>query len=390
MQVRGRLSAGYADFGGRAWLNTAHQGALPLAAAEAAGHALGWKTDPRALTPQRFEDVPQRVRAALAKLVNVAPEEIILANSASYGLHLIASAYPWVPGDEVLVMAGDFPSDVLPWLTLDRLGVRVRSVRPRRRVVTADELAAAITPDTRLFCTPWVHSFSGYVADLDALGDVCRRHGVFMVVNASQAIGARPFDAAAMPVDALTCAGFKWLCGPYGTGFSWLRPALRQRLHRVQAYWLSQFSQADLTHDELPLELPASRPARELDIFGTANFNNYVPWAVAIEHLIDTGVDRIRAHDQALVDHLVNGLREAGAAYHGPAEPAARSTLVFFGHPDPAGNPALHAALTAAGVDVALRAGALRASPHLYNGVGDIDRLLDAVRDFTRSYPAPR
>lgn len=172
--MNGRLSSGFGDFAGRIWLNTAHQGAMPLAAAKAARQAVSWKVDPSELTVERFDSVPRRLRAALSTLVNGRPDDIVLSNSASYGLHLIANAFPWAPGDETLVMEGDFPSDILPWMPLQqRLDVRVRRVRPRQRIVTADELAAAITPRTRLFCTAWVHSFSGCVADLHALGEIC-------------------------------------------------------------------------------------------------------------------------------------------------------------------------------------------------------------------------
>jgi cysteine desulfurase/selenocysteine lyase len=378
--VNVRLSDGFGDFGGRVWLNTAHQGALPVAAAEAAREAVSWKVDPHELTAERFEGVPRRLRAALSTLVNGQPDEVVLGNSASYGLHLIANAYPWSVGDEILVVQGDFPSDILPWLTLQqRFGVRVRPVRPRRHVVTAAELAAAITPRTRLFCTTWVHSFSGYVADLDALGGVCRDRGVFLVVNGSQAIGARPIDVRSSPVDALIGVGFKWLCGPYGTGFAWLRPELRDRLTRIKAYWLAQLSPRDLARPDLEIRLPDARSPNEFDIFGTANFNNAVPWTVAVEHLLDLGVDNVAAHDDALVARLVDGLSSGPVEVLSPREPGARSTLVFFSHRDRDRNADLHATLTAAGIDLAFRGGSLRAAPHLYNTETDIDALVSLV-----------
>lgn len=358
---------------------------MPVPAAEAAGEAVSWKLDPRELTVERFETVPRRLRADLARLVNGRPEEIVLSNSASYGLHLIANGYPWAADDEILVVQGDFPSDILPWLTLQqRFGVRVRRIRSRRPVVSADELAAAITARTRLFCTTWVHSFSGCVADLAALGEVCRDRGVFLVVNGSQAVGARPIDVASVPVDALIGVGFKWLCGPYGTGFAWIRPELRYRLARLKAYWLAQLSQRDLGRDDLEVQLPATHAPNDLDIFGTANFNNYVPWTVAVEHLLDIGIGAIRAHDDALVARLVEGLSRTPVEVLSPREPDARSTLVFFSHRDRSRNADLHARLAAAGIDVAFRGGSLRASPHLYNSGADIDRLVSCVSDDAR------
>jgi selenocysteine lyase/cysteine desulfurase len=251
-------------------------------------------------------------------------------------------------------------------------------------VLTADELAAAVTPRTRLCCVSWVHSFSGYVADLDALGDVCRRHRVFLVVNGSQAVGARPVDVTAAPVDALISAGFKWLCGPYGSGFAWVSPALRDRLTQVKAYWLAQMTEADLARDDLDITLADRQTAADLDIFGTANFTTFVPWTVAVNHLLDLGIERIQEHDQALVTRLVDGLADLGMEVRSPDRRQPQSTLVFFSHPDPARNSELHEAAAAEGVDVALRSGRLRASPHLYNSAEDIDRLLTVLRTAAR------
>jgi selenocysteine lyase/cysteine desulfurase len=372
---------GFGDFNGRTWLNTAHQGALPLAAADAAREAVDWKTAPFELTQERFDGVPSRLRVALGRLVNVKPGEIVLANSASYGLHLIANAFPWRAGDEVIVMDGDFPSDILPWLLVERRhGVRVVRIRPRGRIVEPEELQRAITPRTRLFCTTWVHSFSGYAIDLGALGALCREYGVAFVVNASQALGARQIDLADAPVDALTCVGFKWLCGPYGTGFCWIRPSLRERLHLIKAYWLAMQTAEDLGKEVVEAEIREDLGARAYDIFGTANFFNAVPLAVAVEHLMDLGLARIRKHDQELVDLFIAGLDRNQFAITSPTESGERrSTLVFFSHRDRGRNKEVHAALRTSRVDVAFRGGSIRLAPHLYNGEHDIERALKAL-----------
>src|SRR5947209_9952663 len=126
-----RLSDAFADLEQGCWLDTAHQGALPLAAAEAAREAIAWKVNPSLLKNSFFDEVPDRLRCALAALIGVDADDIILANSASYGLHLLAHGFPWRPGDEVVVAGGDFPSDILPWLLAERLyGIKVVQVQP--------------------------------------------------------------------------------------------------------------------------------------------------------------------------------------------------------------------------------------------------------------------
>lgn len=371
---------GFADLEGRVWVNTAHQGALPDVAAEATRTAIDWKQRPFALTQDRFDGVPQKLRAALGRLVNVAADEIILANSASYGLHLVANAYPWQAGDEVLVMAGDFPSDILAWTLLEkRHGVVVRRIRPQGVVVEADELAAAITPRTRLFCTTWVHSFSGYAIDVDALGSVCRAHGVVFMANASQAAGARQVDLARAPVDALTSVGHKWLCGPYGSGFCWIHPALRARLAPTKAYWLAMLTAADLEGDLDDVALPDGVPAHGYDVFATANFFNFMALTAAVELLLDIGIEAVRDHDQALVTRLLDGIDRARFDVLSPERGERRSTLVFLSHTEPDRNAEIVRQAGAQGVFATCRNGRIRVSPHLYNSDADIDRTLTAL-----------
>jgi selenocysteine lyase/cysteine desulfurase len=141
----------------------------------------------------------------------------------------------------------------------------------------------------------------------------------------------------------------------------------------TKAYWLAHLSQRDLARDDLePVLEPGER--NDFDIFGTANFNTFVPWTVSVEHVLELGVDRIRAYDNGLVERLVAGLAAAGLKVLGTG-----STLVYFTHEDAARNKDLHTKLADAGIDIAFRAGKLRASPHLYNDHADIDRFLNAV-----------
>lgn len=363
---------------GHVWLNCAHQGPLPARARRAAEQAVAWKASPWELTSERFAGVPARLRDVLGLLIGAPACDIILANSASYSLHLLANGMPWRDGDEVLVMQGDFPSDILPWLGLTDRGVAVRQLRPRGRVLDVEEVAAAIGPRTRLLCLTWVHSLSGWAIDLAAIGTLCRSRGVIFVVNASQALGARPIDVATAPVDALVSVGWKWLCGPYATGFCWIRPELREQLRYNQAYWLSILTADDLGRAELDLTPKHDPGARRYDVFCTANFFNFVPWTAAVELVLEIGVDAIRAHDDALVDRLIAGLDPGRYDLLSPRAGPQRSTLVFIA-PRRADAAQVHAGLSAAGVHTSYRAGAIRLAPHVCNDEGDIDRALAAL-----------
>lgn len=370
---------GFPQLADRAWINCAHQGPLPAVAADAAREAIAWKERPWELTTERFGDVPRRLREALGRLLATDPADVILANSASYGLHLLANGLPLDAGDAVLVMDGDFPSNLLPWQGLEGRGVDVRTVAPAADLLTVDEVAAALNPRTRVVCLSWVHSFSGRVAALDDIGTLCRDRGVRLVVNGSQAVGARPLDLSRVPVDALVGVGFKWLCGPYGTGYCWIRPELRERMIYNQRYWLSMQTAEALEGGRGSLEPPADWGARRYDIFGTANFFNYAAWTRSIERILEHGVEAIASHDAGLVDRICDRIDRARYELFVPDPPAERSTLVFLSHRDPSRNRALFERLAGEKVHVSMRSGKLRVAPHFYNSPEQIDRLCEVL-----------
>jgi selenocysteine lyase/cysteine desulfurase len=367
---------------GRVWLNTAHQGALPRCAAREALRAVRWKSRPHELTTERFSAVPAALKASLAALTGLPAEEIVLANGASYGLHLLANGLPLDPGDEVLLMEGDFPSNLLPWLDLSRRGVTVRAVKPRGEVLTAAEVALHLAPRTRAVCLSWVHSFSGLALDLERIGEHCRANRAWLLVNATQALGWRRLDPAAAPADALVCAGWKWLCGPYGTGFAWLRPELRSRLRYNQAYWQARGSEASLRDAGLDLGAVAPEDARRYDVFATANFFNFMPWRASLELLRRQDPERLEAHALGLAERFLAGLDPARFRVAGEDGGGARSALGVFSHRDPPRNEVLYRRLLDAGIHLALRKGRLRLSAHLYNVPDEIDRALEILEEF--------
>ena len=381
----------FGDFEGRVWMNTSHQGALPAPAEAEALEAIRWKRSPRHMVGARFHEATERLRRAVARLVRVQADEVTITNGASYGLHLLANGIPLGVGDEVLLMAGDFPSNLLPWRGLAARGVRARELVSRRGlpVIGAQEVANALTPRTRVLCLSWVHSFSGHATDLDALGALCRERGVHLIANTSQGLGGRRLDLSRTPVDAVVNVGWKWLCGPYGTGFCWIRPELRERLEVNRRYWQATQTADDLQGggggegDRAGFE---GLGGKRYDVFGTASFFNVKPFAASVETLLEVGPERIEAHDRALVDRLVDGLldeRQGGRwRLVSPETLEARTPIVVFTHREPGRNPAVFEHLRAAGVDLALRRGNLRASPHLHNTPEDVDRVLEALTVF--------
>jgi len=372
----------YKDFGpfdGKVWLNSASEGPLPRVAVEALHEAVEWKIKPHLLTNEKFADVPRNLKKILGRLINVPAPDIILGNSATYGIHLLANGIQWQAGDEILVMRNDFPVDILPWLALEKKGVRIRQLEPASFVLTPEELERQINAKTKLFCISHVHTFSGHKADIEKMGVICRSQNVIFVANLTQTLGNAPLDVSSLPVDAVTSSGFKWLCGPYGTGFCWIKPELREALEYNHSFWVSVLSAEDLAANR-EITLPQVRGAGKFDVFGTANFFNFYPWSASIKYLLDIGIERIRAQNNILINNLINGLIQSGYDLISPQPEGKRSALVVFSHKNPALNLKIFNILKVNGIFGAFWKGNIRISPHVFNVPEDIGKLLSVLK----------
>jgi len=365
------------------WINASHQGPLPKPAVSALEKAVKWKISPQYLADSRvFDEVPRRLKNALGRLINAPSEDIILGNSASYGLHLLANGIKWSSGDEVLLVEGDFPSDILPWLDLSRKGVKIRAVKPKKRGLQPDDILRNIGIRTKLLCTSWVFSFAGHTIDLPAIGEICRQKGIKLVLNCSQAIGARPFDTTWKLADAITCVGFKWLCGPYGTGFCWVDPEMREELDYNQAYWLAMQSADDLNTAKSWPEIKDGLGARKYDVFGTANFFNFVPWTASVEYLLEKGINKINMHNDGLIDRLRQGLRDDKYEILTPLSETNRSSILVISYKDQSRNEEIFEKLKQNNIYISLRRKRLRLAPHLYNTDAEIDEALHVLNSY--------
>jgi cysteine desulfurase/selenocysteine lyase len=374
--MRSSYAKDFGRFSNRIWFNCAHQGPLPKAAVSAAQLAITQKISPCLIQDGDFTAVPHSLKASLACLIGAKVEDIILGNSTSYGLHVLRNGLPWSVGDEVLVVQGDFPATIYPWLGLQNDGVQVRLLAPRGPYLTADELEREVRPFTRLLCVSWVNSLNGSVLDFSSIGQICRKHGIIFVLNGSQGVGARQIKVEHEPIDALVSCGYKWLCGPYGTGFCWIKPELRNQLRPNQTYWLPQvWQQHELTDYTLKKETGSAA----FDLFCTANFLNFIPWRASVDFLLGVGVEAIEQHNAALADSLISNINQDKFRLISPASTADRSAIVVLSHVRKEQNLQVYTRLAEAGIDIAFREGNLRSALHLYNTPDEVARAVEVL-----------
>jgi selenocysteine lyase/cysteine desulfurase len=362
---------------GRVYLNSAAAGPLP----ERTRRALLEYADRAARPGPEFyelqQQAPVRARRLCAELIGARPEEIALGFNTSFGINLAATALRHTPGDRVLLLAGDFPAVVYPWLNLERRGVRVEFVPPDGRGLP-DEAAALerlARGDVRLFALSSVSFSTGYRLDLDAISQECRRHGTYLVVDGIQAVGALPVDVARTPVDILTAGGQKWLLSPHGSGFSYVRRELIGELDPIAVGWLGFEASQDFGH-LLDYALDPVPGACRFEL-GSLAYGAVHALAESLSLLIELGVDRIERHVRAVQEPLIDWARSRDdVELVSDVSSERRSGIVTFRTADSA---AVHERLAEAGITVSLREGAIRVSVHAFNCREEIERMIQVV-----------
>ncbi len=366
------------DFAPGVYLDCAYQGPFPRATAERIQRAVELKCRPDRLKAPEYFELPERVRGRIAQIVGADAAEIALTNSATQGIGIVASGLGLKAGDEVVVASSNFPSNLFTWIHLRRLGVVVRVLHPENGEITPEQVASALNSRTRVLALDWVSYSTGYRIDLASFGELVHGYGGILVIDGTQGVGAVDIDLHALPVDGLSVAAYKWLLGPFGTGFVYLRRQLLKRLELSVVNWFTVEGSEDF--DALPTdEFTLPHEARIFDVGETANFLNLHALDASLEYVQGVTVRTVNGHCRVLLKRLAKGLRDKGFRLSSAADPAHGSAILGFQAASLEATAALHEKLRARQVAVSLRHGMIRVSPYLYNGDADIDRLLDLL-----------
>lgn len=308
----------------------------------------------------------ESLRTGTARLIGAHRDEIAIVKNTSEGIATVALGLDWKPGDRVVAFREEFPANYYPWLRLERLGVTVEWLSIYDPVERIDAAARG----AKLLAISFVNYLSGHRVDLNAIGEICRRHGVFYFVDAIQGLGVFPLDVEQAHIDALAADGHKWLLGPEGCGVLYVRREWQDRIEPVEFGWTNVAGFADYGSRDMTLRSDAGRYE-----CGTLNTIGIFGLDASIRFLLETGVQRVGETVSALGGQLIQGARELGYEVLGVDAPGARSGIVSV-RKDGVDARVLVSRLKDAGVIAAPRQGYARLSPHFYIAPAEIDRVL--------------
>jgi cysteine desulfurase/selenocysteine lyase len=317
----------------------------------------------------RWLDTYEGLRVAAAILIGASRSEIALTKNTSEGIATIAMGLGWHPGDRIVAFREEFPANYYPWLRLEghRCSVDWLSVQdPLERIENA-------CTGAKLLAISFVQYLSGFRADLNAIGEICKRENCFFFVDAIQGLGAFPLDVEAAHIDALAADGHKWLLGPEGCGILYVRKSRQDSIFPEEFGWTNVAGYNDYASRSMALRQDAGRYE-----CGTLNTIGCHGLRASIELLLEAGVGRIGPAVQSLADQLLEGAVRKGYQLLGDRTPENGAGIIAIQKPGLDSRKVVHD-LKQKGIIAAPRQGWVRFSPHFYISPEDIERVIEAL-----------
>jgi cysteine desulfurase/selenocysteine lyase len=340
------------------------------------------------LLGEEATDAYEAARIEVASLVNGRPPEIVFVRGTTEAINLVAHGLRLEEEDEIVFAASEHHANFLPW--------RVHG-RPRIVPIDAegiplwDDVVSLFGPKTRLLAVGHVSNVTGAIAPIDFLVTEAKKRGVPVLLDAAQSLSHLPLDVGALGVDFLAASAHKAF-GPSGVGFLWGKSdrLAELALYQVGGGMVAMNEDDAMIPRDVPFRFEAGTPAIE----GAIGFGAAVKWLRAI------GLEQVRAHDRGMMEQLLAGLdaipqvrvlgrslpakdRIALATFvvDAPAmtqENVARALSDTFGVCVSGGFHCAHVLHARAKLE-----GTVRASPHVFNDHGDLERLFEGLREIT-------
>lgn len=310
-----------------------------------------------------------RLRHKLADFIHVLPEEIAFTMCTGSGLNIVVNGMKWKRGDNVVFP--EWEHNVLHTHTTVRNHVESRVVLPRNNTFELDDFEKLIDDDTRLVQVSHVSYVNGVTMDLKAISEIAHEHGAKLLVDATQAVGALDVNYNESGADFVSMAPYKYLMGPTGLAFLYVRKENIDELVPDRTGWKNQIYEGDNPEESV------TEGAAEKFEYGTINFQGVFALERAIDYLNKIGTSAIENRNLKLSRYLYDELVSMGKDLYTLSKP--ESPIVSYLEKDPV---KLAAKLKSKNIKVTGReahGGHMRISGHFYNTNEDINKLLQNI-----------
>ncbi|MCJ7465738.1 MAG: aminotransferase class V-fold PLP-dependent enzyme [Maribacter sp.] len=337
------------------------------------------KNLPYEISAADFFHPKEILKKRFAELIG-APDHrnIAIIPSASYGLANVANNIPLKKGDEILIIDEQFPSNVYIWKKVAlKQGASIKTIRPSKLLDNRGEswneaLLQAINSKTAVVAMPHVHWADGTRFDLEKIRSKTNEVQALLVIDGTQSVGALPFSIEEIRPDALICAGYKWLLGPYSLGLAYYSDFFNTG-QPIEENWINRLQSEDfsrLTHFQDAYQKKAER----YSVGESSNFILVPMLTRAIEQLLEWKTANIQDYCEEISRPAIEALRAKGHFIEADAFRAKHLFGIYLNKQ--IDRETVKQRLIEKNIYVSYRGAAIRISPNVYNSTADFDKLL--------------
>ncbi|WP_254153020.1 aminotransferase class V-fold PLP-dependent enzyme [Chryseosolibacter indicus] len=345
------------------------------------------KRNPMDITPESFFTDAELLREQFAKLINASdPKRIAIIPSASYGISTVAKNVDIRKDQHIIVAAEQFPSNFYPWQALcEERGAEIKAIAPEpgltgRGKKWNEKILNAINAQTKLVALAHTHWADGTKFDLEAIRKRTTEVGALLVIDGTQSVGALPFDVEKIKPDALICAGYKWLLGPYGIGLAYYGENFNNG-KPLEENWISRLNSEDFSK-LISYEKNYQPGALRYDVGERSNFILVPMMIKALSQLNRWHVENIQEYCASITAKAIDRLKEKD--FWVEDEQYRGAHLIGVRIPKEMDIEKLKQTLLKNKVYVSFRGDAIRVAPNVYNDESDLKKLVKVLTAQTK------
>lgn len=354
----------------KTYLYNCSQGALSDAAETGMrGYMESWRTSNAPWND--WIEAYDAMRAEFARFVNASPDEIAVLTSASAGINAIASALDFAARPKVVMGEYEFPTMGQIWLAQQQRGAQIEFLQGSENTIPLDEYQRSIDNRTAIVPLSQVSFINGFRADVGAITKIAHDRGALVFLDGFQDCGTRPVDVKEHDIDFYVTGTLKYLLGPPGLAFLYVKRPLVELLNPTVTSWMAQ-------RDVFAYNTQKLDPAPEARRFegGSPPMPNIYAARPALRLLIEVGMENVAGQIARLTRRFLEGTRALGIA--SKTADNSLGPLVVLRSTDPS---ALVDKLTQRGVIVSARQDGVRFSFHVYNNLTDVHQTLTVLEE---------
>ncbi len=320
------------------------------------------------------QQVREEIQSLLAKLLGCRPRDLAIIHNTSEGMNFISHGLSLAPGERILLLENEYPSNVYPWEHWREKGVTIEFVSvgstPEEFL---DRFQQHLVPEVRVAALSAVHWCTGMPLPLREVASLCRDAGVELVVDGAQGVGHVDLRLREWGIPFMAFSAWKWLLGPLGLGIMYVDS---DHLHKLRPVFKGTES---VVHDEVYLPYRDElKPTVERYMYSTANFSDWFYLRSALRWLDHLGFEccRKRIHDLGRL--LCDSLSDRGFEVLSRKHPRASTGIIVCTREGLDARQAI-ARLRTEGIIAAARLGRVRLSPHVYLSEDQLERTVELL-----------